>query len=74
MQAAAFHFFLIGRRSRGFFYLMRILARKPWSIQLWGILMLGLIGPRALMWPIYNSTFRSVYRFIRGLLGPRTKK
>ena len=74
MQAAAFHFFLIGHRSRGLAYLVRILVHRPWSIQLWGILVLGLIGPRALMWPLYNSTFRSLYRFVRKLLSSRTKK
>jgi glycosyltransferase involved in cell wall biosynthesis len=50
--------FLAGRRLQGLFYAARCLQRQPLSIEIWAIIVFGLLGPKPLAWAKSYATSR----------------
>lgn len=67
LYRACYHYFWAGKRLRGLRFGVKALLRKPWAIQIPGIMVVGLLGPNAMSkvrkWPVLKSIYRTFYRF-----------
>ena len=60
IRSASTAHFLAGNRPKGFQYALRYLRFRPRSFKGWVVVLLGMLGPKALAW-LKTKTHRAVY-------------